>query len=607
MKRLIPICLILMLLPMIAWAELPAEEIWREGLIGQHMGFGNPTGGQGGTLCTVTTLADSGAGSLRSCAFDQSNKWVIFSVSGNIELDTGINPGSNITIDGRGADITISSTTAIPLFWINSVSNVIVTNLKFGSSPETAIDVRDSFVVGSENFWFDHLTFFGIGDEAIGVDCANEGGPGLPGITISWSHFTDNGQPGGLLLSYAVDVPDLSCHLNTQFTVHHNYYDQRMRRNPLMRQAKVHGFNNYHKNTQTCASPPCMAVDVRNQGQYYSENEIFECGGTYCCADGSCNETSPPYVGGRWPRIVTTNMGGEGPPNNTKRVGTYSVTGLETYETDLNPGSIFNPSSFYNYTAVTANSALRDAIVAGAGWQPSVSGLVGHWPLDGAGTSTIASDASGNSLHGELCNGATCPQQGPTWVAGPRESRALQFDGTNDWVRVPHHTLLDITGDMTIAAWVKRSSTSVLGSILSKTDQGTVWNYDLAFCPATGVGSCSGHGNQLFFYGDGLNPSFVFSTATVSDTTTWHHVALVKSGTSYTFYLDGTAAGTGTYTTATMEANTDPLAIGTDESFLVGSLDDVRLYNVALSEAEIDLLIGVPSFAAPANLRVVGP
>jgi pectate lyase len=350
------------------WAELPANEQWREGMISEHMGFGNPTGGKGTTLCTVTNLNESGAGSLHACAFDGNNRWVIFAVSGTINLNSvNINLGSNVTIDGRGADITISGT-ATPMFWINSVSNVIITNLKFINTAQTAIDVRDSFELGSHDFWFDHLTFAQIGDEAIGVDCANEGGPGLPGITISWSHFTDNGQPGGLLLSYAliVDVPDLSCQLATQFTLHHNYYNERMRRNPVTRQAKVHGFNNYHKNTQLCGSPPCMAVDVREQGQYYSENEIFECAAAWCGVGQS--SLPPPYVNDRWPRIVTTNLGGEGAPNNTKRTGTWSVTGEETYEADLNPSTIFNPSSFYSYTLEPANAALRDAIVRNAGW-----------------------------------------------------------------------------------------------------------------------------------------------------------------------------------------------------------------------------------------------
>jgi pectate lyase len=114
--------------PSLTFAVLPSNEQWREGLINQHVGYGTVTGGQGTTLCEVTNLNDSGAGSLRACAHFQSNRWIVFRVNGTINLTSEtVNPGSNVTIDGRGVDITISGRA----FWVADVSNVIFENLKF--------------------------------------------------------------------------------------------------------------------------------------------------------------------------------------------------------------------------------------------------------------------------------------------------------------------------------------------------------------------------------------------------------------------------------------------------------------------------------------------
>src|SRR5688572_5599981 len=79
-------------------AALPSNELWREGLINNVVGFGrNTTGGAGGTLCRVTNLNNSGTGSLRACAEATGPQWIVFDVSGTITLSSEIYIKSNKT------------------------------------------------------------------------------------------------------------------------------------------------------------------------------------------------------------------------------------------------------------------------------------------------------------------------------------------------------------------------------------------------------------------------------------------------------------------------------------------------------------------------------
>ncbi|MEP4091073.1 LamG domain-containing protein [Reichenbachiella sp.] len=112
----------------------------------------------------------------------------------------------------------------------------------------------------------------------------------------------------------------------------------------------------------------------------------------------------------------------------------------------------------------------------------------------------------------------------------------LQFDGVNDYIKVPF-TLVKSNSSHTIEMWVN-SSSSETGAIYSEAN--TVSNYKGQFRLAG-----NGSGKLVLYYvpSTTILVNNVTSTTTVFDGT-WHHVALVGNGNSTTLYIDGVADAT---------------------------------------------------------------
>jgi hypothetical protein len=212
------------------------------------------------------------------------------------------------------------------------------------------------------------------------------------------------------------------------------------------------------------------------------------------------------------------------------------------------------------------------------GTSGQAQGLVGHWKFDEGRTRSTA-DSSGNGNNGSLVGAG-----GPQWITG-QFGNALRFDGADEYVNVPNSPSLGIIGDITMAAWIKREVPLAFDGIVSKTDGLTYWDYDFYF---------SSGDNRLRFWSDVGSPTPVFSSREVADTN-WHHVAVTRSGSSVTFYIDGFEAGTTTMDGAFMN-NAVPIRIGTDGpaydpgSMFQGGIDEVRIYNRALTASEIQNL-----------------
>ena len=216
-----------------------------------------------------------------------------------------------------------------------------------------------------------------------------------------------------------------------------------------------------------------------------------------------------------------------------------------------------------------------------------IDGLVALWPLD-EGQGTAASDASGNGSNGTLNGGAN-------WGTGIFGS-ALQLDGTNDHMDCGNPSILDFgTGDFTVSAWINTTMTGK-GTVYAKgADNSGGIRYTL----------CMGENNdgRMTLTTDDNSSKVQAQGATVINDGQWHLVMGMRRGTASLVYVDGVQDASATVSAAydlsgTSQANTYVGAIdgasdsGTVslEKFFAGLIDDVAVWDRALTAEEIELL-----------------
>jgi|GEM_PF-1111256 len=206
-------------------------------------------------------------------------------------------------------------------------------------------------------------------------------------------------------------------------------------------------------------------------------------------------------------------------------------------------------------------------------------GLIAHYLFD-----SNSQDTSGHNLHGTVL-GATLT----TDRFGNPES-AYQFDGIDDYIEVAHNGLLSLTESLTISLWLKQPEANPARGY-RLVDKITASGVD-GYLFDTYDGST---GRKLRFIG-GNQAAYSNTPYSLNE---WHHVAVVvsKGGVS-TFYLDGHPDGSGNVSSS-IPINSLTLNIGTshgsNSEFFKGVLDDIRIYNRALSEAEIKQVYQLPS------------
>ena len=238
------------------------------------------------------------------------------------------------------------------------------------------------------------------------------------------------------------------------------------------------------------------------------------------------------------------------------------------------------------------------------------AGLVGYWKFDEGSGSLALDSASGNT--GTINGGAVYTSTGIAPVLG--NVSALTFDGVDDFVAVPHATVPDVTTAYTISVWLNMTFVSGYQPILIRgnstaNDLELYW-YPDSFPQGLTVAHNRGNGGPFnFVYFSGAPTNRLFHLAIVFDGN-----AIVRA------YYDGVPAAVRKLNTTTPTTMAAPLAtnkgwrigkvdhpdfrIGATSfpGFFEGLMDEVRIYNRALSASEITALANPASSDCEADL-----
>jgi hypothetical protein len=231
--------------------------------------------------------------------------------------------------------------------------------------------------------------------------------------------------------------------------------------------------------------------------------------------------------------------------------------------------------------------------------QVKAAGLspVGYWNFD-EGSGNTAADSSENGNTGTLNNG-------PVWVDG-KFGKALGFDGVDDYVQVSQSSSLDVTDQITVETWVYPrayvDNTGMVSHIISRCDYSGGHIYVLSMYPDSHKASFS------------VNP-YPDEQPSVADLqlNAWTHLAMTYDGASVKLYVNGQFDSSYAQS-GPIETTSNWLAIGCKPTgpwggpgtyaYFNGMIDEIKIYNRALSQQEIQTDMGVSSPAEAHDIAV---
>ena len=216
-------------------------------------------------------------------------------------------------------------------------------------------------------------------------------------------------------------------------------------------------------------------------------------------------------------------------------------------------------------------------------------GLVAYYPLNGN-----ADDESGNGNHG-VVNGATLTED----RFGNADS-AYYFDGNGDHITVSENDLIPYGNDSrTVALWIYTTENSW------GTDTHTIFSYGTGAVGAYAMDMMPYPGIQFYTWANGD-----IDGTTSNPKTGWIHLAFTFGDNNLSAFINGVKISA--EHTATLTTTMTDILIGCEDDYLtctkssyLGKIDDVRIYNRVLSEAEVAQLYEEKNDSAGITLSVL--
>lgn len=229
-------------------------------VMGSPTGFasmnGGTTGGEGGPVVTVTNQDELKA------AVDGVNTPVIVLVRGTIHVSGEMSARSNKTIVGLGTDARIAGGG----FAWNTRNNVIVQNITFEDAADDLLKINNR----SRNIWIDHCTF----SDGASTNAGNHDGMiditrGSEFVTVSYCRFFNHDK--NILIGHSNGE---SGDVAIKVTMNHNWFDGTVQRNPRVRFATVHLYNNFHVNNRIYGIASTCDAKVLVENSYFKDTPI---------------------------------------------------------------------------------------------------------------------------------------------------------------------------------------------------------------------------------------------------------------------------------------------------------------------------------------------
>ncbi|MDQ8179584.1 LamG-like jellyroll fold domain-containing protein [Pelagicoccus sp. SDUM812005] len=202
-------------------------------------------------------------------------------------------------------------------------------------------------------------------------------------------------------------------------------------------------------------------------------------------------------------------------------------------------------------------------------------GLLAHWTLD-EGSGASVSDASGNGHEGTV--------SGAAWVAG-LDGNALEFDGAAATVSLPATAFSNVSDEVSVAMWAK-------GDLTNPQANSVLYAQSASGSRLLNIHLPWSNSRVYWDAGDQSGYDRIDKVATPSEYEgEWHHWVFAKNANTgeMSIYLDGSLWHSGSGHTTPIGA-IDSVTLGSNHSAnsYDGIIDDVQLYDVALTAAEVE-------------------